>query len=62
MTEKEFDRMISELRELSFEVDIGDYYCDSCLEFDDVIEVLNKWLKDNRTRVSSTGGMKSGIR
>lgn len=42
MNEKEFDELINELRELSFEVEAGEYYCDMCLEFDDVLEVLKK--------------------
>lgn len=45
MTEKEFDEIIDELKELCFEVEAGEYYCDKCLEFDDVLEVLNKKIK-----------------
>ena len=45
MTEKEFDEMIDELIELCFEVEAGDYYCDRCLEFDSVVELLDKRIK-----------------
>lgn len=45
MTEKEFDEIIDELKELCFEVEAGEYYCDKCLEFDEVLEVLNKKIK-----------------
>lgn len=45
MTEKEFDEMIDELIELCFEVESREYYCDRCLEFDSVLEVLDKRIK-----------------
>ena len=45
MTEKEFNEVIEELKELCFEVEAGEYYCDRCLEFDDALEVLNKKIK-----------------
>lgn len=45
MTEKEFDEIIDKLKELCFEVETGEYYCDKCLEFDDVLEVLNEKIK-----------------
>ena len=45
MTDKEFDEIIEELKELCFEVNAGEYYCDKCLEFDDVLEVLNEKIK-----------------
>ena len=45
MTKKEFNEVIEELKELCFEIEAGEYYCDKCLEFDDVLEVLNKKIK-----------------
>lgn len=45
MTEKEFEEVIDELKELCFEVESGEYYCDKCLEFDDVLEVLNNRIR-----------------
>ena len=43
-SEKEFDELVDELVELCFEIESGDYYCDRCLEFDDVIEILQNKL------------------
>ena len=45
MTEKEFEKIIDELKELCFEVEVGEYYCDKCLGFDDVLEVLNNRIR-----------------
>ena len=45
MTEKEFNEIIEELRSLCFETEADMYYCDKCLEFDDVFEVLSKRIK-----------------
>lgn len=45
MTEREFEEIIDELKELCFEVEAGEYYCDQCLEFDDVLEVLNNRIR-----------------
>lgn len=42
MSEKAFAEMVNELSELSFEIESGQYYCEKCLEFDDVLDVLNK--------------------
>ena len=42
MTNRE---MIGELIELCFEIESEEYYCDKCLEFDSVVEVLNKRIK-----------------
>ena len=44
---KEFDEMIDELIESCFEIQIGEYYCDSCLGVDDVLEVLNRRIKQS---------------
>lgn len=45
MTEREFKEIIDELKELCFEVEAGEYYYDKCLEFDDVLEVLNNRIR-----------------
>ncbi len=45
MTDKVFDEIIDKLKELCFEIEAGEYYCDKCLEFDDVLEVLNEKIK-----------------
>lgn len=45
MTEKEFDEIIDELKELCFEIESGEYYCERCLEFDDVLKVLNERIR-----------------
>lgn len=45
MTEKEFEEVIDELKELCFEIESGEYYCDKCLEFDDVLGVLNNRIR-----------------
>lgn len=45
MIEKEFDEIIDELKQLCFEVEAGEYYCDKCLEFVDVLEVLKEKIK-----------------
>lgn len=45
MAEKVFDEIIDKLKELCFEIETGEYYCDKCLEFDDVLEVLNEKIK-----------------
>lgn len=45
MDKKEFDEMIDEIIEICFEVDTGDYYCDRCIEFDHLIEILSKRIR-----------------
>ena len=45
MNDKVFDEIIDKLKELFFEIEVGEYYCDKCLEFDDVLEVLNEKIK-----------------
>lgn len=45
MNDKVFDEIIDKLKELCFEIEAGEYYCDKCLEFDDVLEVLNEKIK-----------------
>lgn len=45
MTEAEFNEMIEEFRSLCFETEADMYYCDKCLEFDDMYEVLNRRIK-----------------
>ena len=45
MNDKVFDEIIDKLKELCFEIEVGEYYCDKCLEFDDVLEVLNQKIK-----------------
>ena len=45
MNDKVFDEIIDKLKELCFEIEEGEYYCDKCLEFDDVLEVLNEKIK-----------------
>ncbi len=44
MNKSEFDNMIDELIESCFEIHAGNYYNDRCLEFDDVLEILEKYI------------------
>lgn len=44
MNENIFDKMIDELIESCFEIHAGNYYNDRCLEFDDVLEILQKYI------------------
>lgn len=48
--EKEFDELVDELIELCFEIESGDYYCDRCLEFDDVLEILQSRLLNKQEK------------
>ncbi len=36
--------MVDELIESCFEISSGNYYNDKCLEFDDVLEILQKYI------------------
>ncbi len=47
MNENKFDVLIDDLIELCFEINSGNYYCDRVLEFDDVLELLERKLMDN---------------
>ena len=40
-----FDSMIDDLIESCFEIESGNYYCDRCLEFDEVLNILNIYIK-----------------
>ncbi|WMC92316.1 hypothetical protein [Kineothrix sp. MB12-C1] len=44
MNARDFDKMIDELKESCVEICTGNYYCDKCLEFDDVLEILRRYI------------------
>lgn len=44
MNENEFNKMVDELIESCFEIHAENYDNDRCLEFDDVLEILQKYI------------------
>ena len=44
MDKNNFDKMVDELIESCFEVATENYYNDRCLEFDDVLDILQKYI------------------
>ena len=48
MNKEHFDKMIDELIESCFEIESGDYYCDRCLEFDDVLKILQNYINEEK--------------
>lgn len=50
MNEDKFDEMIDELIDSCFEIHSGNYDSDRCLELDDVVEVLEKYISIKPTK------------
>lgn len=45
MDKSQFDNMIDDLIESCFEIEAGKYYNDRNIEFDDMLEILLKYIK-----------------